>query len=280
MIRTVVLGIAASLFCVSLFGVSGVLTAEPAVAPDFTPDSVSGWLPVGDDYLPPPSGPAPVTFDPAHPYVPNFTGRQPTYRVADLSNPILQPWARERMRRANDDVLAGKAPFRARESCWPPGVPTFLVYALATRLYFLQTPREVTLIYQGGADIRHVYLNVGHSAHPALSWSGESVGHYEGDTLVVDTIGLNERTFVDNYRTPHTAALHVVERYRMRDGGATLEAAFRVEDAGAFTTSWSGIQRFRRTRGQAMAEQPCAENDAKYFSYDTYPIPTAAKPDF
>jgi hypothetical protein len=248
--------------------------------PDFAPDSLTSWLPVGDDYLPPPSGPGPVTFDKAHPYVPNFTGQQPTYRVADLSNPILQPWAKERMRRANDDVLAGKAPFRARESCWPPGVPTFLVYALATRLYFLQTPREVTLIYQGGAERRHVYLNVPHSAHPALSWSGESVGHYEGDTLVVDTIGLNERTFVDNYRTPHTSQLHVVERYRLIEGGASLEASFRVEDAGAFTTSWSAMQRFRRTSGLAITEQPCAESDYRYFSYDTYPIPMAAKPDF
>ena len=67
--------------------------------------------------------------DPAHPYVPNDEGRntgvQPTYRIADLTNPILQPWAREQMKKSNDEVLAGGVPFIARERCWPAGVPTF-----------------------------------------------------------------------------------------------------------------------------------------------------------
>src|SRR6266550_3870342 len=140
------------------------LLAAPTVSrPDFAEDVTTSWIPVGDDYLPPASGPGPVTFDKAHPYVPNFTGKQPTYRVADLSNPILQPWAAERMRKSNEEVLAGKVPFRARESCWPTGVPTFLVYALATPLYFLQGPREVVLAYNG-SEVRHVYLNVAHSA--------------------------------------------------------------------------------------------------------------------
>ena len=61
---------------------------------------------------------------------------------------------------------------------------------------------------------RHIYLNVPHSADIKPSWFGESVGHYEGDTLVVDTIGLNDRTFIDDYLTPHTDKLHVVERFR------------------------------------------------------------------
>jgi len=183
------------------------------------------------------------------------------------------------MRKANEAVLAGHVPFRARESCWPPGVPTFLVLALATPLYFLQTRNMVALVYQS-ADLRHVYMNVPHSAHPALSWYGESIGHYEGDTLVVDTVGLNERTFVDNYRTPHTSQLHVVERYRLTDGGNMLEVAFQVEDPGAFTTSWSAIQRFRRVHRAPMSELPCVESNAHYFNYETYPVPTADKPDF
>jgi len=247
--------------------------------PDFATDDMTSWLPVGDDYLPPASGPGPITFDPAHPYIPNFTGRQPTYRVADLTNPILQPWAAEQMRKANEAVLAGHVPFRARESCWPPGVPTFLVYALATPLYFLQTRNMVAIVYQS-ADLRHVYMNVPHSAHPALSWYGESIGHYEGDTLVVDTVGLNERTFVDNYRTPHTSQLHVVERYRLTDGGNMLEVAFQVEDPGAFTTRWSAIQRFRRVHRAPMSELPCVESNTRYFNYETYPVSSADKPDF
>jgi hypothetical protein len=247
--------------------------------PDFATDDMTSWIPVGDDYLPPASGPGPITFDPAHPYIPNFTGKQPTYRVADLTNPILQPWAADQMRKANEAVLTGHVPFRARESCWPPGVPTFLVYALATPLYFLQTRNMVAMVYQS-ADLRHVYMNVPHSAHPALSWYGESIGHYEGDTLVVDTVGLNERTFVDNYRTPHTSQLHVVERYRLTDGGNMLEVAFQVEDPGAFTTRWSAIQRFRRVHRAPMSELPCVESNTRYFNYETYPVPSADKPDF
>jgi hypothetical protein len=260
---------------------SSMFAAQPAAPPpDFATDDATSWIPVGDDYLPPARGPGPITFDPAHPYVPNFTpGKQPTYRIADLTNPILQPWAAEQMRKANEAVLAGHVPFRARESCWPPGVPAFLVYALATPLYFLQTRSMVAIIYQS-ADLRHVYLNVPHSAHPALSWYGESVGHYEGDTLVVDTVGLNERTFVDNYRTPHTSQLHVVERYRLTDGGNMLEVAFQVDDPGAFATSWSAIQRFRRVHRGAMAELPCVESNAHYFNYETYPVPVADRADF
>src|SRR5436305_686692 len=110
--------IAGALLCgIALFA------AQPTAPPDFATDDATSWIPVGDDYLPPMRGPGPITFDPAHPYVPNFTGKQPTYRVADLTNPILQPWAAEQMRKANEAVLAGHVPFRARESYWPPGVP-------------------------------------------------------------------------------------------------------------------------------------------------------------
>jgi hypothetical protein len=258
----------------------GSLGAARDAVPDFAADETVSWIPVGDDYLPPASGPGPVSFDRAHPYVPNFTpGKAPTYRVAEIANPILQPWAAARMKKTNDDVLAGKVPFRARESCWPTGVPTFLVYALATPLYFLQSPKMVVLAYQGG-EYRHVYLDVPHSSRVTPSWYGESVGHYESDTLVVDTIGLSERTFVDNYRTPHTTQLHVVERYRLIEEGKTLEIAFHVEDPGAFTTPWNAVQRFRISHRTPMIEAPCAETDQRYFAYDMYPVPSASKPDF
>ena len=266
--------------CLLLAGSVGV-AAERTTSPNFAPDDETNWIPVGDDYLPPDGGPGPVTFDPAYPYVPNFTpGKPPTYRVADLSNPILQPWARDEMRVKNEAVLAGHVPFRARESCWPPGVPTFLVYALATPLYFLQVPDKVIMTYSGGPETRHVYLGAPHSTRPKPSWYGESVGRYDGDTLVVDTIALNTRTFVDNYRTPHTDQLHVVERYRLIENGNFLEVRFTVEDPGAFTRPWSGIQRFRRGRKLALSELPCVESDARYFSYETSPPPLANRPDF
>jgi hypothetical protein len=252
--------------------------------PDFSVDIDTGWLPVGDEFLPPPSGPGPVTFDKRYPYVDNGAARrthtQPTFRVADLSNPILQPWAVEQMRKANEEVLAGKVPFRPRESCYPGGVPGFLVYNLVFANRFLQTAKQVTIINPGGPELRRVYLDVPHSAHVTPSWYGESVGHYEGnDTMVVDTIGVTTKAFVDNYRTPHTDRLHVVERFKLT-GGDKQEVLVTVDDPGAFTMPWSAIQRFRRVQAGPMPEDICAENNVNPFSFEVVPTPQADKPDF
>jgi hypothetical protein len=251
--------------------------------PNFAPDSDTSWAldQTVDDLLPPPSGAGPIASDPAHPYIANFRGAQPTYRVADLSNPILQPWAREQMRKSNDEVLAGKVPFRARERCWPIGVPGFVVYSLVEPAYFYQTPAKVTIINPGGPEVRQIYLNVPHSADPKPSWYGESVGHYEGgDTLVIDTIGLTDKTFVDNYRTPHTSKLHVVERLKLIDGGKAVQISISVDDPGAFTMPWSATQRWRRVARGPISEEPCNENNADHFSHSLFPTPTADKPDF
>ena len=105
---------------------------------------------------------------------------------------------------------------------------------------FLQTAKEVWIFWTEDKQVRRVYMDVPHSADPKPSWYGESVGHYEGDTLVIDTIGLNDKTFVDIYRTPHTEKLHVVERWRMVDGGQMMEAMFTVDDPDAFYQPWSG----------------------------------------
>src|SRR6202048_4570872 len=168
---------------------------QQASVPNFAPDGSTAWTsdrPQSDDFLPPPSGPGPVMSDKAHPYVPNGQG-QPTYRIADLTNPILKPWAVEQMRKANEEVLAGKVPFIADSRCWPAGVPSFLLYP-ANPVRFVQTPTQVLMIWQQDAQIRRVYLNQPHSANPKPSWYGESIGHCENsDTLVVDTIGMNDK---------------------------------------------------------------------------------------
>ena len=279
------LGAAIALFCAG-----AALLPTPAVAqqkaavPDFTVDDKSAWPMVGDELLPPPSGPGPITFDKRYPYVDNArarrTGTQPTYRVADLSNPILQPWAVEQLRKANDRVLAGKVPFRARERCYRSGVPAWVVYTLAEPIIMLQTAKQVTMINFGGPEVRRVFLDVPHSAPVKPSWYGESVGHYEGgDTLVVDTIGQTTKTFVDSYLTPHTDKLHVVERYKLVDGGKAIEVLITVDDPGAFTTPWSALQRFRRVPRE-WTEDICAENNFDFLQYEVTPLPQADKPDF
>ena len=263
-----------------------VATAATAVSkvPDFGINSDMAWHEVGDEFFPPASGARPVTNDPRYPYVSPAVARrtntQSTYRIADLSNPILQPWAAEQMRKANEKVLAGGVAFRPRERCLPGGVPEFVIYALVEPFYFLQTPREVIIIDRGGPEIRRVYLNVPHLPDVKPSWYGESVGHYEGgDTLVVDTIGLSTKSYVDNYRTPHTEQLHVVERFKMSPDGKSMEDFITVDDPGAFTQPWSGSQRFNLERSP-LEESVCAENNVNFFNYDVVPLPQADKPDF
>ncbi len=199
--------------------------------------------------------------------------------AGDCTNPILQPWAREELRKANEKSLSGRYVAIPKERCLPVGVPAFDVLP-ATPVYFLQTPKEVTLIWAQNYQARHVYMNVPHSQKVAPTWYGESVGHYEGDALVVDTIGLSTKTYVDNYFTPHTEQLHVVERFRMIDGGKTLEVNVHVEDPGAFTTPWNAIQRYRRMDNGPMQETVCLENNDDHFNQGFEPIPTANKPDF
>jgi len=255
---------------------------QGAAVPDFTIDSKSPWLMVGDELLPAPSGPGPVTFDKRYPYVDNAaarrTGTQPTYRVADLSNPILQPWAVEQMRKANDWVLAGKVP--ARERCYPAGVPGWVIYTLAEPIFILQTEKQVTMINQGGPEVRRIYLDVPHSPNPKPSWYGESVSDYDGnDTLVAESIAISTETFIDSYGTPHTDQLHVVERYKLIDGGKMMEVLISIEDPGAFTTPWSAMQRFRRVPRE-WSEDICAENNLDFLQYEVVPLPQADKPDF
>jgi hypothetical protein len=275
----------------ALSGLLWPAAAENAPIPNFAADALTGWIagvpegksPTGQDFLPPESGPGPVTNDPAHPFVDDAAarrdGKQPTFRVADLSNPILLPWTREALRKQNERALAERAPLTPKERCWPIGVPGWVLYPVRP-VYFLQRPKEVVLFWDEDHMVRHIYLNTEHSAHPKPSWFGESVGHYEGgDTLVVDTIGLNDRTFVDSYLTPHTDKLHVIERYRLVDGGKSLEVSVHVEDPGAFAMAWNARQHYNRSATEPR-EQVCAENNSGWFGYDVQPIPQSAKPDF
>jgi hypothetical protein len=101
--------------------------------------------------------------------------------------------------------------------------------------------------------------------------------------LVVDTIGLNDKTYIDNFRTPHTTQLHVVERFKIVAGGEGLEVKVRVEDPGAFTTPWNAVQRYRRDQRAEevpLHEMVCAENNEDHFNQGLVPIPRADKSEF
>lgn len=284
-----------------------VSASIPAMAqeapPNFAPDANAGWYAYSRQFIPPASGPGPVIQDPERPYVSNdefrVSGKQPTDQLADLNNPILQPWARDVTRKRNEFVLAGKPANPPHASCWPVGVPGFILRPMTEPMYFIQTPKEVVMILSSKQEIRHVYLTGRHTPNVKPSWYGESIGHYEGDTFIIDTVGIDARTWVDGFGTPHTKQLHVVERYHLLDGGSVLEANVHVEDPGAFTTPWNGIQRFRRYEAAvrkvgaeriaqlaSVAEGPmqeliCTDNTKAFFpGQDVRPVPQAVSPDF
>jgi hypothetical protein len=254
----------------------------PNFVPNFAADTTTGWLAQDDEFIAPPSGPGPIVSDPAHPYVSFYKSPRnphPAFRIADLSNPILQPWTRERLRSVNERVASGEVVAIPKERCWPVGMPAFLLLP-ATPVYFLQTAKDVRMIWMQDHQIRDIRLDAEHPADVKPSWYGDSVGHYEGDTLVVDTVGITTKAYVDNYQTPHTQALHVIERYHLIDGGNTLEVNIHVEDPGAFTAPWNAIQRYRKVNRGPLSEMACAENNDDHFHHGLEPMPEADKPDF
>ena len=268
--------------------------AAPAkdAIPVFTPISNSAWQANFWDYiLPPPQGAGhgPIRTDPAHPYnsqIQNgtlFRGGELNDPIVDAKDLVLKPWAAKQMQESNDELFNStkKAPFRAEARCWPGGVPGQLLFLQP--VYFLQTPKEVVMLWQRDSLARHIFLTDKHSASVKPSWYGESIGRYEnGDTLVVDTIGLagGKYHFLDTFRTPHSDKMHVVERFTLAPDGKTLTAIVFVEDPETFNEPLTLKQIWRRTDA-SIEESVCAEDGGlDRFQQNLDPIPVAAKPDF
>jgi len=242
------------------------------------------WLSAGGFLDPAPgTGHGPIRQDPAHPFHGNNDGPGlVTPTIGNHKDPILKPWAAAQMLASNEEVLSGERglPFSAQGRCYPGGVPGQLLYP-AEPFYFIQTPKEVWMIWQRDHMVRRIYLTDRHSENVKPSWFGESIGHYEnGDTLVIDTIGLSSKnSYIDNYRTPHTEKEHVVERYKVSADGKMLEAVVKVEDPDAFNEPLYMLKRWRKVNNQLL-ETVCAENNGDRFSHNLFPIPEAKTPDF
>jgi hypothetical protein len=265
-------------------GAMNAVAAENAVIPNFASAEFGWQIQGGIDFLPIPGKVPPISFDPAYPQAPG-NQRGVMERMSDAENPNLKPWAQALMRKYNQDVLNGHRAFTAQARCWPGGTPGQLLFP-AEPVYFIQTPKEVWIVWQRDQEVRRIYLDVPHSADAKPSWFGESVGHYENGDLVVDTVNFldkHEFDFVDNWRTPHTKDMHVVERFRLIDGGRGLEATLTVADPGTFNQPWSGAMRWRRVN-RPLEESICAENNEafeKYFpNLKEYPMPQAKTADF
>jgi hypothetical protein len=269
---------------------AGILLAATAIdapAQDKIPEfgsSQFAWLAAGADWRDPPAGMrGPIPADPEHRRHFNLDGPgQVTFRLGNYKDPVLKPWAAEKMRQSNEEVLTGKRdlPFAAQARCYPGGVPGQLLYP-AEPFYFIQKAQQVWMIWQRDQMVRRIYLTDKHSANVKPSRFGESIGRYEnGDTLVIDTIGISPHVnYIDNYRTPHTEKLHVQERIKIAADGATMEALVKVDDPDTFNEPLYMVQRWRKVPNPLL-ETVCAENNVDFFYKNLFPIPTAAKPDF
>jgi hypothetical protein len=293
----------------------------PAVAPASSaarsaasiPDFSGIWAhPSAPGFEPPASGPGPVTNRLRMSVGSQKDVSNVNQLVGDYTNPILKPQAAEVVKKHGEIELSGGAP-SPRNQCWPEPLPFILTN---TGMQMLQQPHQITILYDGDHEVRYVRMNKPHPAQVTSSWSGDSVGHYEGDTLVIDTVGIKADrpvAMVDWFGTPYTEALHVVERYRLLDyeaakeglerdarenfqipgeplqsdpnyRGKHLQLQFTVEDEGVFTTPWSATITYRRGlnwRGSAeWSEVVCAENTHEYYNKTDTPVPTAEKADF
>jgi len=243
------------------------------------------WLALGVNWLDPPPGlgHGPIKQDPAYPFHGNRDGPgQVTVHIGDTKDPVLKPWAARQMQASNEEVLSGRRglPFSAQQACHPGGVPEQLLTP-AEPFYFIQTPKQVWMIWETDHMVRRVYMTDRHSPKVRPSWFGESIGHYEGgDTLVVDTVGLQTRnSYLDWYRTPHTEKEHVVERFKLAADGKALEALAMVEDPDTFNEPLYMVRRWRKVPNPLL-EMVCAENNGDHFGKNLYPVPRADTPDF
>jgi hypothetical protein len=225
--------------------------------------------------------------------------------VGDYTNPILKPEAAEIVKRHGEISLAGVTYGNPANQCWPEPVPFIFKHF---GMQMVQQPHQITIFYSEDHEVRRVRMNEPHPAVVTPSWHGDSVGHYEGDTLVIDTVGQRtDRPFamIDLFGTPYTKALHVVERYRLLDyeaakegldrdkkenqqagggidrnyRGKHLQVVFTVEDEGVFTAPWTATITYGRG-SDAWPEIVCAENTYEYYNNRDSEVPKADKPDF
>jgi hypothetical protein len=226
--------------------------------------------------------------------------------VGDYNSPILQPWAAQVVKRFGEMSLAGITYPNPSNQCWPAPLP--FIYKLQT-IQMMPLGDQITILYGGyNNEVRRVRLNQPHSSPLKPTWYGDSIGHYEGDTLVIDTVGIKtdrKYAMIDLFGTPYTDRLHIVERYRLRDYDDVKDAIERnskenwlflgdawtrhrarkflqlhvtIEDPGVFTTPWTATLTY--APADPVAEGVCAENPNEYYNNKESDVPKAAKPDF
>jgi hypothetical protein len=197
-------------------GTAGSATQNRASIPDFS----GAWTKPYIGIESPASGPGPVTNRSRR------NGRRDIYQyVGDYTNPILKPEAADIVKRHGEISLTGVPYPSPRNQCWPEGVPGIFV---ETAMQLIQQPDKITILYPYDHQVRRVRMDEPHAALLTPSWYGDSIGHYESDTLVIDAVGIKIDPFamLDFYGTPHTEMLHVIERYRLIDDSVAKDPLY------------------------------------------------------
>ena len=285
----------------------GVLFAVPALADGGvkTPDFSGLWGRNAFDFELAPGNPKPVDNLVR---LSNGAGNA-SILVGDYNNPLLKPEAAAVVKRRGELALSGASVPDPSNQCAPFAPPFTLSMELGVQV--LQAKDHVTFLYNQDDQVRRIWLNRAHPGNVKPTPMGDSVGHYEGDTLVVDTVGIatGPLAMIDRYGTPRSRFAHIIERYRLIDGAAAKDAAERhirengpmglagavltdpkylgkglqleikIEDPEVFTAPWPAIVTYRRTIGPWL-EQICAEDIIDREQGRMPLMPVSAGPDF
>jgi hypothetical protein len=176
--------------------------------------------------------------------------------------PAMTPWAKAKYKEArasNSGIYTlDQTNDPAITKCLPPGVPRIYMHPFPFQV--VQTPKETLILYEYDHTVRRVYTDGRAHNDPDPSYMGESIGHWEnGTTFVVDTVGLNDKTWLDRLGHPHSDQLHVIERFRRVDRD-NLEIAITMEDPKALIKPWSQTIHYRLRPTWEIHEQDCTDN--------------------
>jgi hypothetical protein len=217
-----------------------------------------------------------VTGGQQKPATPNLTGlwtqaRPPAsagdYWVYEFSTqePPMTPWAEQQYRAAKPSfgphsVAIADTNDPVYHGCYPPGVPR--VYLHPFPMQIVQIPGQVTILYEYDNLSRRIYTDgQPHNTDLPPTWMGDSIGKWDGDTLVVDTTNFNDKTWLDRIGHPHSAALHLVERFRLV-GPKNLQIELTIEDPKAYTKPWTAHLSYQLQPGWKLLELFCEDNDS------------------
>lgn len=294
--------IAFGLLCSAAFALPG-LAADEGSVPDFS----GTWGRNTFNTETPDKGPGPIVNLNRLGKYKGYTlvDGDPIPLVGDYNNPILRPEAAAIVKKNGEYSESGHDVPDPSNQCGAYAPP--YLFSIQLGLQMVQRKDDIVIFYTQDNQVRRVRLNASHPRNVKPSAMGDSIGHYEGDTLVVDTVGIQVApyTVVDRFGTPQSDAMHVVERYRLIDAkegkaaldkhisvhGSTgpiavdpkadkaLRVELTVEDPKIFTQPWyANVTYHRAIRG--WNEGVCADNNVDMFHLGDTHIPTANTPDF